>query len=375
MRSLIAAVCAVLLLSACDVRVLREGESGNSGQPLGEVTIEQATQEPPHSPISSMIERVLPSVVNVKVTALTSDIFGNQSESRGEGSGVVIDPNGVILTNNHVVRGAVRVRVVFTDSKRKPVDGTVIRAIPDRDLAIIKVPAKGLRALTIGHSDRLRLGDSVVAIGFPLGLGGPTVTQGIVSGLNRDIDVASDFQGGESLRDLLQTDAAINPGNSGGALVDLNGRLVGINTAAAQASTAENVGFAIAIDKALPVIKSSLQNPREQLPWLGVQVAPAGDALEQQLDLPANLKGAVVVGVIPGSPAARAGIEAYTEDQAGDVIVGIDSEDISSGEDLTDTLSGFEPGDQIDLRIVSGSEQRTVPVELGLRPATFPTPG
>jgi S1-C subfamily serine protease len=376
MRSRFVVVLALvaLCLVACDVRVLREDSGSGDGSDIDveQVRIRQSDQAPPHSSISEMVERVLPSVVNVKVEALSFDAFGNQSEAKGEGSGVVIDPNGVILTNNHVVRDAVSVRVVFNDG-RGPVDGTVIRTIPDRDLAIIKVPASGLDAMTIGHSDRLKLGDSVVAVGFPLGLGGPTVTQGIVSGLDRDIQVA-EGAGSLKLRGLLQTDAAINPGNSGGALVDLNGQLVGINTAAAQASTAENVGFAIAIDKALPVITGALADPEKALPWLGVQVAPTEPQIKEELGLPADLEGAAVVGVFPDSPAEDAGIRPFSDGPDGEVIVAIEREEITSSEDLTDTLSRYRPGDVITLELYSDGETRTLDVELARRPATFPTP-
>ena len=195
---------------------------------------------------------MLPGVVNVRTVGFN----GNE----GEGSGVVIDRRGVILTNNHVIRGARKVTVSFNDGRHKSaVKGTVIGTAAKRDLAIIRVALSDLIPVPLGHSSQARLGDGVLAIGFPLDLGGgPTVTQGIVSGLDRTVHA----EDGPDLLGLLQTDAAINPGNSGGALVDSTGKLIGINTIAAK--DAENVGFAIAIDGARSVIDQILQQARRQ---------------------------------------------------------------------------------------------------------------
>ena len=203
---------------------------------------------------------MLPGVVNVRTLGFDG--------SKGEASGVVIDRRGVILTNNHVVQGARTVTIFFNDGRHtQPVHGTVIGTAAERDLAIIRVRLDDLVPVPLGRSSKLRLGDGVLAIGFPLDLGGgPTVTQGIVSGLDRTFQP----DGGASLEGLLQTDAAINPGNSGGALVDSAGRLVGINTVAVRAGSAENVGFAIAIDEARPVIDEIRSKPADQRAWIGV---------------------------------------------------------------------------------------------------------
>jgi putative serine protease PepD len=215
----------------------------------------------------------------------------------------------------------------------------------------------------LGRSSRLRLGDGVLAIGFPLGLGGPTVTQGIVSGLDRTIEVES----GPPLEGLLQTDAAINPGNSGGALVDLAGRLVGINTAAARAGFAENVGFAIAIDEARPVIEEIRSKPAAERAWVGVSLDSIDSAAAAvQLGLPPDTRGAVVVSVIPGSPAARAGI------RAGDVIVAVGGTRIRSSADVSNALRRLDPGASVTLEVVDQSGPRRVAVTVGRRPATLP---
>ena len=376
-RSPVAAALAALLvaMSGCTIRVASDagGASPAKGSPKndagssrssgraggGEVTIEQSGEAPPRSPVAEVVDDVLPSVANVRVTSVTSDAFGNPAEGRGEGSGVVIDENGVILTNNHVVAGAVRVTVVLGDRELK---GTIIGTVPEKDLAVIRVSDDNLDPITIGHSDELRLGDSVLAVGFPLGLsGGPTVTRGILSGSSRVIQP----QGGPKLEGLLQTDAAINPGNSGGALVDRSGALVGINTAAATPSAAENTGFAIAIDNALPVVEEILNDPPEERAWLGVFLGPVDPSVAAQLDIPPTTRGALISGVVPGGPAQAAGL------QEGDVITAVDGAPVESTEQLVETLRELDPGDTVELTIVDSDGERSVEVELAQRPVTL----
>jgi S1-C subfamily serine protease len=340
--------------------------------------------------LADMVERVLPSLVNVRVQlagggGLLEDILGGGGQ--GEGSGVVIAENGTILTNNHVVQDAESVTIVFADG-RGELPGRVVGTAPERDLAVVCVDATGLDAVEIGSSGSLRLGDDAVALGYPLGLGGPTVTRGIISGLGRELAPL----GGVPLRNLIQTDAAINPGNSGGPLVDIDGKLVGINTAGALAAFAENVGFAIAIDGAMPVVEEILAggqgcgasgggqeaSPEESIPaeppvetqpgetqpgeeppaeeqpgeassepaWLGAAVADAG-------------QGALLAEIVPGGPADEAGLV------PGDVVTGIDGEPVGSAEDLVNAIASRQPGDRVTLELADG---RTVEVELGRRP-------
>jgi S1-C subfamily serine protease len=208
----------------------------------------------------------------------------------------------------------------------------------------------------------MQLGDSVVAVGFPLDLGGPTVTKGIVSGLERTVRIGTDGGQVEHLVGLLQTDAAINPGNSGGALVDMSGRLIGLNTAAAQAGSAENVGFAISIDEALPVVQQILSQPPSEQTWLGVQAATLDAPLASQLGLPADARGAVVVGVIPSSPAVQAGLK------QGDVLVAIDGQRIASAGALTRSLTHYLPGDTVGVGVITRGERRSIEVRLARRP-------
>ncbi len=325
------------------------GGNSTSGNP-------SVAQSPPDSAVADVVEEVLPSVVNVRVQGF--------SGLGGQGSGVVYTSDGVILTNNHVVEGASEVSVVFNDGiHNQPLEGVVVGTAPERDLAVIRVSADDLNPIDLGRSSELRLGDEVLALGFPLGLGGPTVTRGIISGLERTVEPL----GGARLEGALQTDAAINPGNSGGALVDMNGQLVGINTAGASAAFAENIGFAIAIDQAIPVIEEILSKPPEQRAWLGVSIAQVdSDLAASQLGLPAGTRGTLVVEVVPDGPADDAGL------REGDLIVSLNGDEITSTEDLTASLAERDPGDVVDVEVIgSGGESRTVSVELGQRPPSL----
>lgn len=312
----------------------------------------------PHSDLSAVIERILPSIVNVQTTSVVRDIFGDPSQGKGQGSGVIIDEDGIILTNNHVIEGAVSVKVVFNGGRT--MEGRVLDAVAERDLAVVKVDATDLKAIEVGRSDSLKLGDEVIALGYPLGLGGPTVTSGIISGENRNIQP----QGGVRLEGLLQTDAAINPGNSGGALVDRAGQLVGINTAAGTPAAAENLGFAIAIDGALPIIREILEDPPEQRAWLGVSLTDLDPATATRLGVKADLEGALIVEVFPESPAEMAGIE------EGDVVTEFGGARVRSADDLIAALGQWDPGERAELKVMGAAGGRSETVELGQRPVT-----
>ena len=304
---------------------------------------------------ADVVARVLPGVVNVKTVG-----FGGR---KGEASGVVIDRRGVIVTNNHVVRGARILTVSFNDGRHtKPVRATVIGTAASRDLAIIRVALGDLTPVPLGQSSKLRLGDAVLAIGFPLDLGGgPTVTQGIVSGLDRTVHADN----GPDLEGLLQTDAAINPGNSGGALVDSAGRLVGINTIAA--AGAENIGFAIAIDGARSVIDQIRTRPTGRQAWIGVTFDSIGSsAAAVQIGLQPDARGAAVVAVFADSPASKAGL------REGDVVVAVDGKAVRSAADMSKALAARKPGDSVVLDVVDQSGPRRATVKIAKRPATLP---
>jgi len=363
-RWLLGAIAALVALAVGGTALVVSLRTGTETAPPvrpAAVDIQQAEQEAPHSSVAEMVERVLPSVVNVRVTSVAVGPSGPE-QSRGEGSGVVIDRNGIILTNNHVIAGALEVEVVFTDG-RPAMEGTVIGADPQHDLAVVKVDAADLHPITVGQSGDLKLGDQVVAIGFPLDLGGPTVTEGIVSGLNRTVRVQAQ-SGIERLVGLLQTDAAINPGNSGGPLVNALGQLVGINTAGVQAGAAENIGFAIAIDEAMPIVRQIMSQPPERRAWLGVSAVTVDSAaVAAQLGVPTDVRGAAIVAVFPDSPAEGADI------REGDVIVGVNGEAIRSSEDLSRVLGDLEPGDAVEIELVNQAGSRSVEAELAQRPA------
>ncbi|HVM36284.1 MAG TPA: trypsin-like peptidase domain-containing protein [Actinomycetota bacterium] len=344
-----ALLIALALASVATAAVVVVPTASEQGRPS--ITLDQDDSPRPASELADVIEAVLPRVVNVQVTELAFGSMGSVEEGQGSGSGVVIDSSGIIVTNYHVVQDAFEVDVAFTDGET--MRGSVIAVAPSRDLALIQVAAEKLPAIQFGKSSTLRLGDDVVAIGYPLGLGGPTVTRGIVSATDRDIRPV----GGNPLTGLLQTDAAINPGNSGGAMVDVSGRLVGINTAAAQAGSAENVGFAIPADVAVKIIQEMLASPLEEQAWLGVA-----------LDTQAETAGALVTGIYPDSPAETAGIE------AGNVILSLDGERISSARDLIDTVAERSPGTEVVLELETPQGMESRRVTLARRPGSFVQP-
>ena len=319
----------------------------------------QNNDPPPASQVADVVEAVLPSVVNVRVTEVAFDPSGDVREGRGQGSGVVLDESGTIVTNFHVVQNAVEVEVRLPGGGT--VTGEVLGSLPEHDLAVIRIEADDLIPIPLGRSESLRLGDEVLAIGFPLGLRGPTVTKGIVSALGRTIEPLD----GPRLTGAIQTDAAINPGNSGGAMVDLGGMLVGINTAAARAAAAENIGFAIPIDDVVEAIEEILRRPPEERAWLGVVVETLDEERAAGLGVTA---GALVAGVYPDSPAEDAGID------TGEVIVGMDGEAVESAGELIAALRERAPDREVELEIVSEDGRRTVTATLAARPLTFEVP-
>jgi S1-C subfamily serine protease len=361
----VALVLALLLIGSGFAAAWNLHDAGTAGTAatggVGTVALTQSTVAPPSSSLAATVKRVLPSVVNIHSVAFSPGPFGQPQTGRSEASGIIISRNGVILTNNHVVANSTHVTVSFTDGKHTQMAGTVLGTDPQHDLALVKVAATDLTPITVGTSSKLKLGDTVAAIGFPLDLGGPTVTRGIVSGLARNVTVG-DAGITEHLKDLIQTDAAINPGNSGGPLIDTNGNLIGIDTAAASAGSAENTGFAISIDQAMPIIKKILQEKPTQRAWLGVEVSTLTPALASQLGLPSGTGGVAVVGIVSGGPAASSGL------RRGDVIQAVDGSSISAALQLTQALSSHSPGEKVTLRILRRGGTSNVDVTLGQRP-------
>jgi S1-C subfamily serine protease len=297
--------------------------------------------------ISSILDAARPAVVRIDVT--TADGAG------GTGTGFIIDSDGTIVTNAHVVGDSDEVTVHLADGD--VLDGEVLGADTRLDLAVVDVEGTDFPTLELGDSDALQVGDSVVAIGNALGISegsGATVTTGIVSGLGRIVEV-----GNEVLFNAIQTDAAINPGNSGGPLVDANGRVIGINSAIAAPDTANNIGFAIAISPAKQVIDDLRAGRAPQIAFLGVRSEPLSP--NQAADL-GVAEGAVVVEVTQGSGADDAGI------QDGDVIVEVDGTRVSGPETVASVVRDHGVGDVIDIVVMRDGARQTISATLGDAP-------
>ncbi len=303
--------------------------------------------------IHGILTKVQPSVVAIQTSQTTS-----RGVFEGAGSGIVLSADGLILTNAHVIGSLGDITVVLADGTEH--EAVLVGASPDDDMAVIKVDATGLVPAELGSSDDLRVGDEVIAIGNALNLGGePTVTRGIVSAKDRDLDAQ-----GVHLEGLIQTDAAINPGNSGGPLVNAAGQVVGMNTAIV--ADAQNLGFSIAIDRAKPIIqdledgKGSVRPDQAFLGVSSTDVEGLTDAVRQRFHVDRD-SGAFVTEIVPGSAAANGGLE------IGDVIIEIDGTTVEVSSDVRDAVIAHEPGDEVELRIVRDGDEQTITVELGRR--------
>jgi S1-C subfamily serine protease len=308
---------------------------------------------------------VAPGVVYIQSTTIVRDFFGLYSEAReGAGSGSVIDDQGNILTNYHVSANAQKLTVSFGGGRNYP--ARVVGRDPDTDLAVIRLLEKPSEALTIvsmGDSDRLIVGQKVLAIGNPFGLD-RTLTTGVISGLQRPIRA----QNGRSIEGAIQTDASINPGNSGGPLLDSHGRMIGINSQIESPSGASaGVGFAIPINIAKRIVPQLVRNGYVQRPHLGVTPRNV-DSLGEQVRLPVS-DGVLILEVAPGGPAANAGLRGLTqtddgEFELGDIIVGLNGEKISNTDDLYRALDKHQVGDTVHVEVVRAARRTTVPVRL-----------
>jgi serine protease DegQ len=283
--------------------------------------------------------------------------FGDQGNQplAGLGSGVIISADGYILTNNHVVEGADEIEVVLNDSRK--VRGKVVGTDPDSDLAILKVSLDRLPVITLGNSDALQVGDQVLAIGNPFAVG-QTVTAGIVSALGRNQLGINTFE------NFIQTDAAINPGNSGGALVDVNGHLMGINTAIySRTGGSMGIGFAIPVNTAKLVLESIVKDGVVKRGWIGVEPADLSPELMETFGVRAKA-GVLITGVLQNGPAAQAGI------RPGDVIVDAGGKAIGNVSELLTTVAALKPGTAAKFRVQRRDEVMDLTVTPGLRPRT-----
>jgi Do/DeqQ family serine protease len=316
--------------------------------------------------LAPMVSRITPGVVGVSVRGrvrednplLQDPLFRRffnmqqgpvERETEAAGSGVIVDAaQGYVLTNAHVVENATSIEVTTKDNHR--FNAKLIGRDPDTDIAVLQIPANGLTAVPIGDSDRLQVGDFVLAIGNPFGLG-QTVTSGIVSALGRSPGI-------EGYEDFIQTDASINPGNSGGPLVDLQGRVVGINTAILAPSGGNiGIGFAVPINMARQVMNQLISYGEIKRGRIGVAIQDLTPDLAQAIGT-RHTEGAVIARVEPGSPAERAGL------RPNDLIVAVNGAPMHSGSDLRNRVGLSRIGDEVDLTVERGGAERNVTVRV-----------
>lgn len=308
--------------------------------------------------------KLSPGVVNVHSTSYARDFFGYVEPRQGSGSGSVIDQSGHILTNHHVIEGATKVAVNFGGQKNYP--ATVVGRDPDTDLAVIKLlelPREGLTVIPLGDSDRLEVGQKVLAIGNPFGLD-RTLTTGVISGLQRPIRARND----RPIEGAIQTDASINPGNSGGPLLDSHGRMIGINSQILSPSGASaGVGFAVPVNIAKRIVPQLIRSGEVRRPKLGITTREVAQ-LRGRIDLPVS-DGLLIWQVAPGGAAANAGLRGLTQTENGDVeigdiIVGMDGEKLDNADDLYRLLDKHQIGDVAQVQVLRNGRRTTVPVRL-----------
>ena len=316
---------------------------------------------------SSLTTEQVADLVSPSVVVITTEQvvysqwswYGQNQVESGAGSGVIISSDGYILTCAHVVDGASTITVTIGD---KDYTATLVGEDTTSDIAVIKIDADGLTPATVGNSDSLKVGQSVMAVGNPLGELGGTVTGGMISALNRSVTI----QGSSSVNtmSLIQMDASVSPGNSGGGLFNMNGELVGIVNAKSSSSDAEGLGFAIPINDAIKVAQELLENGYVTgRPYLGITYLAVTDA-QTASQLGVNAYGVYVVEVVKGGPAEKAGL------QAGDRIVSVDGTEIASKDDLGTLMQKHEAGDTLSITIARDGQMQTVNVTLGEKTAS-----
>jgi len=304
-----------------------------------------------------LVAEVAPAVVSIVTETVGYNWFWQAIPQTGAGSGIIISPDGYIVTNNHVVQGAQKVTVTLSDGSA--FTATIVGTDAETDLAVVKISANNLSYLHFlsNSLEQLSVLDPVVAVGNALALpGGPTWTTGVISNLGRSIEEST----GVVLNNIIQTDAAINGGNSGGPLLDRAGQVVGINVAIA--SNAENIGFAISTDTAIPIVQGLITEGKVVRPWLGVSVTTVTSTIQQYYNLAVNT-GALITSVTDGSPADEAGL------RPGDVITKMDGEDISTTADLTSAIGSHQIGDQVEIVYYRGSVQKVANATVGESPS------
>ena len=347
----------------------------------GVVTLYESTPDTgsklPAAGFSTAAKKVMPAVVTIFTTStvkipsnpLSDDprfrfFFGDPSEdgatqqSSSLGSGVIVSHDGYILTNHHVIEAAEQIEVGLADGRKAK--GHVIGSDPETDLAVIKIDLPGsIPAITFGHAEQAQVGDIVLAIGNPFEVG-QTVTMGIISALKRN------HLGLNTFENFIQTDAAINPGNSGGALVDMNGNLIGINSAIYSPSGGSlGIGFAIPVSTAKKVMEQIIQSGSVTRGWIGVAVQELTPELAESFKL-GNVQGVLISEVVRGGPADQAGIK------AGDILVSVDDRLLTDSNVMLETISGMAPGKMAVLKLLRNQREIVVQLKVGKRPRPKP---
>jgi serine protease Do len=364
--ALLLAVIGAVLITACGGNSASTNKTPTASPQSTSAATSAATASSPAGTSSNgalttveIVRKLRPSVVQVLTEGASFDFFNQPSPTQGIGTGVIIDTDGHIITNNHVVRLggttlANSITVTLADGTTAP--ASVVGTDPQTDLAVIKINHAGLAPSELGDSGSLPVGSDVVAMGYALGLqGDPTVTHGVVSALQRTIQEQD-----VSINNAIQTDASINPGNSGGPLVDDHGRVVGINTAIVQG--AQNVGFAISINTAKPIVQDLIQSGKVNRAYLGVNFIDLTPGETRSLGLP-SAEGVGVTQVGSGSPADQAGI------QRGDAIVSIAGQPVRNSGDLVEALRQHKAGEKVTIEYYRSGQKRSTDVTLGERPA------
>ncbi|HEX7158442.1 MAG TPA: trypsin-like peptidase domain-containing protein [Edaphobacter sp.] len=339
--------------------------------PIGNFELTEAAAAPAYDTEEqqniAVYKKALPSVVNITSTAVGFDFFYGPVPQQGQGSGFILNKDGLILTNNHVIDNAQRVEVTLSDKKKYKAQ--VLGVDKNHDLALLKINAPNLTPATLSDSQNLVVGQRVYAIGNPFGLSG-TMTRGMISAIRS-------IRGPQNnpIEDAIQTDAAINPGNSGGPLLNSKGEVIGITTLIANngADQSSGIGFAIPINTAKAVLDDFAKYGYVRRPTLDVVTLPIGPDIAEQIGLPADY-GILIERVLPGGAAERAGLHGGTERAyqgnipvmlGGDLIVAMDGQEIASPQDLQAVMNGHRAGDTVTVTIFRGRRRMDVPVTLG----------
>ncbi|MFQ6026437.1 MAG: S1C family serine protease [Dehalococcoidia bacterium] len=337
-----------LLAAACSPGA---SDSTGSGSPA---TNQSVAAAPGAGSTVQVVKTLTPSVVHIATQSLALDQFNRPVPSGGVGTGLILDPEGNILTNNHVIAGARRIVVTLSSGESFP--ARLVGGDPSTDTAIINIDADNLQPATLGDSDLLQVGEEVIATGHALGLpGGPTVSKGVVSALGRSID--SDPH--TTMVDLIQTDAAINPGNSGGPLANRRGEVIGMNSAIIQGS--QGIGFAISINEAMNVAEQLMAHGFVNRGFLGISPVNLAPALANQLGIP-PVAGVLITQVIPNSAAELQGLRGQ------DVIVQLDDVSITNTGELSKFLIDHPPGSTVNVGFLRGGQGLSLELTLGERP-------